>query len=261
MSVQEWVGLALALFMGLTLGLVGAGGSILTVPLLVYFFGLTPTRATGTSLAIVGGVALVGAIMAWRRGEVSGKAALMFGVPSVATAFLVRRFLMPAVPNIVFGISKETLILLLFAVVMFTAAYSMLKKREPKENQSPKGSIWLMSGVAVGTLTGVLGAGGGGIIVPALNAGMGLPMRLAIGSALCIIALNATAGLVADLSVGPPIDWSLVGLIGTLALVGLAIGATVQKRVPVQHLKIGFGWMIVAIAVSIVGREVWTHLT
>jgi uncharacterized protein len=260
MSINEGVGYALTLVMGMTLGLIGAGGSILTVPILVYAFAMTASRATGASLAIVGGVAAIGALLAWQRREVAGQALVLFGIPSVAISFSVRRFLVPMFPASMGGISKDSLILLLFVAVMFGAAWAMIRGREPQVDQKSSPWKWLLGGVAAGLVTGILGAGGGFIIVPILNAAMGLSMRTAVGTSLGLIALNSSAGLVAEAQTNP-IDWSVIAPIGLVALVGLGIGVLLQKSVPAKGLKKGFGWMIVVVALTILGREVFSMLS
>jgi uncharacterized membrane protein YfcA len=256
MTAAEAAGFLLTLLMGLTLGMIGAGGSILTVPILVFFFGLPASEATGASLAIVGGVALVGALLAWHRGEVEGRALLLFGAPSVAVAFLVRRLLVPAIPQEVGGISKDSLLLILFAVVMFGAAWVMIRGREPDKEPKLSALNWLASGVAAGLVTGLLGAGGGFIIVPVLSAGLGLSMKRAVGTSLGLIAMNAASGLGAEVLTNPSIDWALAGTVGALALVGLGIGIRLQHLVSARRLKVGFGWMIVVVAVVVLGREI-----
>lgn len=257
MNYVELIGFGLTLVMGMVLGLVGAGGSILTVPILVYFFGLAASRATGASLAIVGGVALVGAVLAWRKGDLDFRAVLLFGIPSVAVAFTIRRWGVPAIPDLVYGLSKDTLLLILFAVAMVIAAYAMLKRREPARVDVKHPSQWIIGGLGAGTVTGLLGAGGGFVIVPALTAGMGLPMRQAIGSSMAIISLNSAAGLVAEVQAQPAVDWSLVAQVGAVALVGLAVGSALQSRVSSTKLKVGFGRLIIVVAAVIIIREMF----
>lgn len=257
MSLIEVGGLIAALVMGMVLGLVGAGGSILTIPILVYLFGLTPSRATGVSLAVVGGVALVGAVLASRKGEFDSKAAVTFGLPSVVIAFSIRRWLMPTIPDALGPMSKDSALLVLFAAIMFIAARAMLRKSQPPENQEPNVGRWLAGGIGAGVITGVLGAGGGGVIVAALSAGMGLPMRKAVGTSLAIIAMNSTAGLLAEWMTQAVIDWSLVGKVGGVALIGMFVGAALRSRVSSANLKTGFGYLVIAVAIFILGQEIF----
>ncbi len=255
MSPLEIGGFVAALAMGVVLGLVGAGGSILTVPILVYLFGLLPSHATGVSLAVVGGVALIGAGMAWRKGQFDGKAAFVFGLPSVVVAFLIRRWLMPILPESFGVLSKDSVLLILFATIMFVAAKAMLSKRVAREDQETGFIHWLAGGVGAGLITGVLGAGGGFVIVPALNAGMGLPMRKAIGTSLAVIAMNSAAGLVAEWLIRSPIQWGLAAKVGGVALIGMALGMSLQSQIPGNGLKKGFGFLIILVALFILGQE------
>lgn len=257
MSLIEISGLLASLVMGMVLGLVGAGGSILTVPILVYLFGLPPTQATGVSLAVVGGVALVGAVLASRKGEFDSKAAVIFGLPSVVIAFSIRRWLIPIIPASLGPVSKDSALLILFAAIMFVAARAMLRKSQGPENQEPSVWRWLAGGIGAGVITGVLGAGGGGVIVAALSAGMGLPMRKAVGTSLAIIAMNSTAGLTAEWMTQHTIDWVLVGQIGGIAVVGMFVGTALRSRVSSANLKTGFGYLVIAIAIFILGQEIF----
>lgn len=255
MNPMEAIGLAVSFAMGMVLGLAGAGGSILTVPILVYLFGLAPSRATGASLAIVGGVAWAGAILAARKGEFEPKAALLFGLPSVLVAFAIRRWLMPALPETFGGVSKDSALLILFALTMLIAARAMLKKRAEREDRENNATRWLLGGLGAGLVTGVLGAGGGFVIVPALNVGMGLPMRKAIGTSLAVIGMNAGVGLTAEWLSKVDIAWATVGVVGGVALAGMVVGMALQARIPAARLKTGFGYLIILVAIFILGKE------
>lgn len=257
MGLIEVGGLFASLVMGMVLGLVGAGGSILTVPILVFLFGLTSTQATGVSLAVVGGVALVGAALASRKGEFDSKAAITFGLPSVVVAFSIRRWLMPAIPDSLGPVSKDSALLIVFAAIMFIAARAMLRKTQAPESREGSVGRWLVGGIGAGVITGVLGAGGGFVIVPALSAGMGLPMRKAIGTSLAVIAMNSAAGLLAEWMTQSTIDWILVGKVGGVALVGMFVGAALRSRVSSANLKVGFGYLVIAVAIFILGQEIF----
>lgn len=257
MSLLAVVGLTATFLMGMVLGLAGAGGSILTVPILVYLFGVPPSQATGVSLAIVGGVALVAAFIAWRKGDLDSKAAFLFGLPSVVIAFSIRRWLIPSIPDSIGGINKESLLLILFALAMFLAARAMLRGSTPDESRVRRPAQWILGGLGAGLVTGVLGAGGGFVIVPALHAGMGLPIRKAIGTSLAVISLNATAGLAAEVSTESTIPWEIAGKLGLVALLGMGLGSALQSVIPGKKLKTGFGILIIAVAIFILGNEIF----
>ena len=257
MTPLEIIGLIATLLMGVVLGLAGAGGSILTVPILVYLFGVSATQATGVSLAIVGGVAFLAAIIAHRKGDLDPKAAVLFGIPSVLIAFSIRRWLIPAVPESIGGLHKESLLLVLFALAMFMAARAMLRGTTGDQSSVRRPSQWILGGLGAGTVTGVLGAGGGFVIVPALHAGMGLPIRKAIGTSLAVISLNAGAGLLAEIATQSDIPWEIAGRLGLFAVGGMALGMALQSRISNKKLKVGFGILIIGVAIFILGNEIF----
>lgn len=255
MQPQEVVGLLLTVLMGISLGLIGAGGSILTVPILVYLFQLPASQATGASLVIVGSVALVGAILAGQRGEVVARAAILFGIPSVMTSFLVRRFLIPALPERLGPVNKDAAILILFAALMLAAAYSMIRSKGDRRQTEGPAIQWIAAGFVAGLVTGVLGAGGGFLIVPALSMVMGLDMRKSVGTSLAIISMNSAVAFFADLLVRGAPDWKLVGMISFIAVGGLLVGARLRERFSQSHLKMLFGWFVVAVAIFVLFKE------
>lgn len=248
---MEIVGYIASIFMGLSLGLIGGGGSILTVPILVYLFGVDPVLSTAYSLFIVGLTALVGGAFYLKRGEVDLKTAMIFAVPSFIGVYLTRAFVMPNLPDPVFSIgahtiSKALLIMAIFAVLMVAASVSMMRsKSKPKTaaDMSLKARIALIAveGLLVGGVTGFVGAGGGFLIIPALVLLVGLPMKLAVGSSLFIIAAKSLLGFIGDLQQGTPIDWTLLLSVAGIAVIGLFIGMKLSKRVSEAALKKGFG--------------------
>lgn len=248
---MEILGYIASIFMGLSLGMIGGGGSILTVPILVYLFGVDPVLSTAYSLFIVGLTALVGGAFYLKRGEVDLKTAMIFAVPSFVGVYLTRAFVMPNLPDPVFSIgehtiSKALLIMAIFAVLMVAASVSMIRsKGKPKtaSDMSLKARISLIAleGLLVGGVTGFVGAGGGFLIIPALVLLVGLPMKLAVGSSLFIIAAKSLLGFVGDLQQGTVIDWTLLLSVAGIAVVGLFIGMKLSKKVSETALKKGFG--------------------
>ena len=366
-------GVALALVVGAIMGLSGAGGSILTVPILVYVVGVDAVTATAYSLFVVGVTSTVGAVSYWRRGQVNVRAAVAFSIPSLVVVFLTRSLLVPAIPaqlGTVAGVavSKDLFILVLFAVIMALAALSMIAKpryrlsltetprpagepdapvagassatgrprsltgkpypasepcapgsrvvgvtertRPPTANPSappssgasspesaiaaasasdsagtaaeqgaaaaeatddpsrcaepgtePAGAVKVsiplaaLEGTVIGLLTGVVGAGGGFAIVPALVVFSRLPMRVAVGTSLTIIAVKSLAGFVGDVAQQGRFDWGLLLAFTALAIFGILVGSRIGRYVPGDKLRRAFGWFVLVTAAGILVRE------
>ena len=261
-----------AIFIGLSLGIMGGGGSILTVPVLVYLMGVSPMLSTAYSLFVVGSTSVVGASGYFRKGLVSIKTAIIFLIPSLLAVFLVRKVLMPAIPHVLFTagsivFTKDLLVLVAFAVLMVVAAASMIRSRQAEvvldEELRAKHPfnypLILGIGLVVGLLTGFVGAGGGFLIIPALVLGARLPMKLAVGTSLAIIALNSLIGFTGDLSAGTPIAWSfLLGFL-VFALGGIVLGTYLARFIPGAKLKPAFGWFTLVMGTFILTKELLFH--
>ncbi|WP_426491693.1 sulfite exporter TauE/SafE family protein [Hymenobacter sp. 102] len=255
-----------AVFIGLSLGILGGGGSILTVPVLVYLMGVSPVLSTAYSLFVVGTTSVVGASGYFRKGLVSLKTALVFLLPSLAAVFAVRRLVVPAIPAELFTVgglvvTKDLLVLVAFAGLMVVAAASMIRRRGPEMPLPPDRQLpfnyplVLGIGLVVGTLTGFVGAGGGFLIIPALVLGARLPMKLAVGTSLVIIALNSLIGFIGDLSAGTPVAWPfLLGFLA-FALAGIVAGTSLARFIPGDRLRPAFGWFTLAMGTFILVRE------
>ncbi len=241
----------LALLIGITLGLLGGGGSILTVPVFVYALGLDPKRAIAMSLPVVGGAALVGAIQHWRQGNVILRTALPFGLAAMVGAF--------AGARLAGGINGHVQ-LALFALVMLAAAVSMFRSARAAEpaapRPDPRWTALLAIGLGVGAVTGVVGAGGGFLIVPALVVLGGLPMTHAVGTSLLVIAMNTAAGF-AGYTGSVDIDWPLVGGFGAVTAVGILVGSRLVTHVPQRALKQAFAALLVLVG----GLILYQYLT
>ena len=239
------LGALLALFIGITLGLLGGGGSILTVPAFVYAFGLDPKRAIAMSLPVVGGAALVGAIQHWRKGNVALRTALPFGAAAMIGAYAGARLA---------GYLNGHIQLVLFALVMLAASFSMFRSSLRAEPVTPAATAsWpalLAIGVGVGSLTGLLGAGGGFLIVPALVLLGGLPMSQAVGTSLLVITMNTTAGFLGYRG-EVDIDWPLVLRVGGIAAIGILVGSALVQYVPQRALKRAFALLLVIVGSTI----------
>lgn len=262
---MEIIGYIAAMLIGLSLGLTGSGGSILTVPILVYLMQLSPLMATSYSLFVVGTTSLVGGYKFYRQGLVNYKTALIFGLPSLITVYLTRTFLIPALPEVIFrlgnlAVTKELLLMVLFALLMILASYSMITKKccqDWKINQSGKINYGLIifEAIVVGLISGMVGAGGGFLIIPVLVIFIRLDMKMAVGTSLFIIAANSLFGFVGDIFLYK-IDWIFLLLFSSLSIVGIFIGAAFAEKIDSGKLKRGFGWFVLAMGVYILFKEI-----
>ena len=267
---MQIIGFALAALVGISLGLIGGGGSILTVPILVYVMGVNPTLATSYSLFIVGATSLVGAFNNYRKGFVQIKVALLFGISSITTVFATRKFIVPAIPKHIanigsFDLTKGELTMVLFALLMLAASIAMIrsgnKKEQPKPANSRSSPIHnlpklLMYGVAIGLTTGLLGAGGGFLLIPTLVLLIGLSMKEAVGTSLLIIALNSLIGFTGDLG-HFAMDWILLGKFTAIAIAGVFVGGYISKSVDGAKLKKTFGWFVLVMGLYILIKELF----
>lgn len=246
-------GYFLALLMGLTLGLIGAGGSILTVPILVYCFHVPPVVATGYSLLVVGCAALAGAGRYYRRGLVDFRAALTFAIPAMLAVLFTRSYIVPSLPDTVMGVEKDTFIMVLFALLMALAAFYMLRPlKDPASAVQDKPAVntlkLLIGSAGIGLLTGMVGAGGGFLIIPTLIGLFRLNVKKAVATSLAIIAINSLVGFNGDIAAGIPLDWPLLGSFLVLTLAGMWLGTTLARKVEAKQLRQIFGWFVLAVA-------------
>jgi uncharacterized membrane protein YfcA len=264
MELTHLLGYILAVFVGISVGLIGSGGSILTVPILVYIMAVEPVLATAYSLFIVGSTALVGGVQSARLKKVDFKTALIFGIPSIVAVYLTRAYLVPFLPETFFTFQSFTLtkpiaLMLLFAVVMILASFSMIRPSKilvdehvPMQYNYP---MILVEGTLVGVLTGLVGAGGGFLIIPALVLLAKMPMKLAVGTSLFIIAAKSLLGFLGDLKGDESIDWNLLLIFTALSILGIFIGISLAKKVEGAKLKTGFGWFVLVMGVYIILKE------
>jgi uncharacterized protein len=263
---MEVIGYFLAALVGISLGLIGSGGSILMVPILVYIFAFNPVLATSYSLFIVGSTSLVGAFNNYRKGLVSIKTALLFGLTSVTTVFITRQFIMPRIPEVLFSIGRfsvkhDLATMVLFAILMLMASFAMIKNGTQNINADTNTSSadtvkLLLFGIVVGLTTGFLGAGGGFLIIPALVLILKIPMKKAVGTSLLIIALNSLIGFTGDLS-HVKIDWKFLAGISGIAVAGVFIGGALAKKIESHKLKKGFGWFVLVMGIYIIIKELF----
>ena len=258
--MNELIGYFSAALIGVSLGLIGGGGSILTVPVMVYFFHLPPLTAISYSLFVVGSTSTIGAYTHYRKKLVYLPAALFFGSTSVVTVFLIRRFVVPAIPERLANLGSFTLTfsfltMVLFALLMLAAAVSMIRNGLPNEKLPPTKPELLFHGAAVGLITGFLGAGGGFLLIPVLVLLLRLPMKKAVGTSLLIIAANSFIGFLGDAG-HYPIEWPFLLLITVIAAAGIFFGGWLSRYLPGKQLKKGFGWFVLAMAVFMLVKEI-----
>ncbi|UXE65491.1 MAG: sulfite exporter TauE/SafE family protein [Chryseotalea sp. WA131a] len=258
---MEYFGYIAAIFIGFLLGLLGGGGSILSIPILVYIFKLDAVTASAYSLFIVGTTSLAGAVPKYRDHLVNLRTGFLFGIPSIITIFLTRKFIVPALPEIIvsfenFVITKRLFLLGLFAILMVLASVSMIRGRREIHPSRKKHNTLLIivEGTLIGFLTGLVGAGGGFLIIPALVLLTGLPMKTATGTSLFIIALNSLTGFLGDL-LNRPMDWQFLLIITSIAIVGVHFGNVMSRQISGIKLKKVFGWFTLAMGCWILVRE------
>ncbi|MFD1551740.1 sulfite exporter TauE/SafE family protein [Putridiphycobacter roseus] len=264
MEITTLIGYFGALLIGLVLGLIGGGGSILTIPILVYVFSISPVLATAYSLFVVGSASLVGALRNAQKGLVDFKTGLVFAIPALTTVFLIRKFLIPIIPQNLFTIGDFTLtkdvgIMVFFAIVMLLASYSMIKKRtepvvETEFEEEFSYLLIVLQGIGVGVLTGIVGAGGGFLIIPALVVLAKVPMKKAVATSLMIIAINSLLGFLGDVG-NTPIDWPFLLVFTGIAIFGIFIGIYLNKFIEGPKLKKAFGWFVLIMGIYIILKE------
>ncbi|KEZ94129.1 sulfite exporter TauE/SafE family protein [Nonlabens ulvanivorans] len=263
MEIIEILGFIGALLIGLVLGLIGGGGSILTVPILVYALTLNPVLATAYSLFVVGATSLVGAIKNMMKGMVDFKTAIIFAIPAFIAVYLTRAYLIPAIPDELFTVSgivitKNLAIMLFFAVIMLLASISMIRNNRKESDEDSvityNYPLIILEGLVVGTITGIVGAGGGFLIIPALVLLAKLPMKKAVATSLFIIAIKSLIGFLGDVK-NLEIDWSFLLPFTALSIIGIFLGIWLNKFIDGKKLKKAFGWFVLVMGIYIIYKE------
>lgn len=258
---MEFFGYLASIFIGLILGLLGGGGSILSIPILVYLFHIEPVQASAYSLFIVGITSLVGAIPKYRDHLVNLRTGILFGIPSIVSIFCTRKWVVPAIPEVLFTsgdfiFTKRLLLLGLFAVLMVLASIPMIRGRNNfvSNSQHFRTFLVIVEGSLIGFLTGLVGAGGGFLIIPALVFLTGLPFKTAVGTSLFIISINSLLGFAGDL-MNYSMDWPFLGSVSGLAIIGIIIGNRISRKISALRLKEAFGWMTLLMGLYILYKE------
>lgn len=265
--MTEIIGYIAAILIGVSLGMVGSGGSILTVPVLVYLMHVNPLLATTSSLFIVGTTSLAGGLRAYSRKQVDFRAITEFGFPSIFSIFITRHYILPELPDTIIrigntSISKEIFLMLVFAILMLVASITMiLSKEKPVEETirtTRKHAVFplIILGLLIGCITGLLGAGGGFLIIPTLVLFLKIPMKKAVGTSLLLIAINSLFGFLFSLKQFR-FDWTLLLCFTVLATIGIFIGSKLAAKIPGNTLKRGFGLFVLIMGIYIIVKELW----
>ncbi len=252
-----------AILIGVVLGLIGGGGSILTVPIFVYLLGIDPVMATAYSLFVVGSTALVGTLRNLPKKQVDLRTGTVFAIPALTAVYVTRKFIVPAIPNELFTLGEFTVtkdfgIMVFFAIIMLLAAFSMIRNKRKEQKESTEVSynypMIVVEGILVGFLTGIVGAGGGFLIIPALVLLAKLPMKKAVATSLMIIAIKSLIGFIGDVE-NLVIEWNFLLIFTGLSIVGIFIGIYLNNFIDGKKLKTAFGWFVLLMAFYIFYKE------
>lgn len=264
-SSMEIFGYLASVCIGLILGILGGGGSILSIPILVYLFQIDTVTASAYSLFIVGVTSLIGAIPKYREHLVDVRTGFVFGIPSIVAIFSTRKWFIPIIPDDIvqigsFVLTRRILILGVFALLMIVASSAMIRRRqnEPFRDDQFHGFLLVMEGILIGFLTGFVGAGGGFLIIPALVLLTGLPFKTAVGTSLFIIAINSLFGFMGDV-LNYSMNWAFLLTITALAVLGILMGNILSRKLSAPRLKRVFGWFILIMGTWILVKEIFVQ--
>lgn len=258
------LGYFFALLIGLVMGIIGGGGSIMSVPVFAYIFHIDAITATTLSLFVVGVTSAVGSVNFIKSRTVNFKTALYFGIPSVLGILFSRRVILPHLPPFIINrwgitLTKEMFILLLFAALMVWSAIKMIRKKERPTGSRMNGqnyTLLISQGLVVGIITGFIGAGGGFLIVPALVMFVGLQMKEAVATSLFIIAINSLIGFASSLD-KVTVDWPFLLTFTAIAIVGILVGIRLSRQIDGKKLKPMFGWFVLVMGIWVIIKELF----
>lgn len=263
MDITQVLGFVCAFFIGLILGILGGGGSILTVPVLVYIFSLNPVTASAYSLFVVGISGLAGVIRNLNKKLINYKTGIVFAIPSFIAVYITRKFLIPELPELLFNfgnyqVSRDLGLMLFFAIIMLYVAFTMLRQNVRKAShpqiRSYSMPILAAQGIIVGIITGIIGAGGGFLIIPALVFFARLSMKKAVATSLFIIAIKSLIGFIGDVE-NIQIDWSFLLIFTSISVLGILLGTFLSKFIDDKKLKRMFGWFVLFMGIFIIVFE------
>ena len=265
MGIIEILGYLGALLIGVVLGLIGGGGSILTVPVLVYLLSINPVTATAYSLFVVGTTSLFGSIQNFQKKRVDLRTAIVFSIPAFIAVYLTRKFLVPAIPETIvsmgdFTLTRDIGIMLFFALIMLMASVSMIlepSEKDARPNKVKFNYLFItLEGAVVGVLTGIVGAGGGFLIIPALVLMVKLPMKRAVATSLVIIAVKSLIGFIGDVQ-NLEINWPFLLVFTGISIAGIFIGIWLNRFIDGKKLKKSFGWFVLLMGLYIFWKEIF----
>lgn len=263
MDSIQLIGYILAVLVGVTLGLIGSGGSIVSVPIFVYILGVEPVLATAYSLFVVGVTAFIGGVQKAKQQLVDYNKVMLFGIPTLIAVFCTRKFLVPAIPDVVWQyndwlLRKPTVIMVFFAIVMIVAALKMIRSQMPDVGGFESKYNYLkiiLQGIGIGLIAGLVGAGGGFLIVPSLMFLTRMPMKKAVGTSLFIVAIQSLVGFLGDVQNNIDVNWDMLLGFVFAAIIGVFIGNNLAKKINGNELKKGFGWFVFVIGIYIIFKE------
>lgn len=265
MEVIEIFGYIGALIVGVVLGLMGGGGSIIAIPILTYLFHLNPITTTAYSLFVVGTSSSIGTLNNWKKGLIDYRVAIVFAIPAFLAVYVVRKYLMPMIPLEIittngFVITRDMAIMVFFAVVMIFSATSMIKKKKlfttdyiSNQHNYP---LVIFAGIVIGLLTGVIGIGGGFLIIPTLVLLLKIPMKKAVATTLFIIAIKSLVGFLGDLG-NTEINWGFLLVFTAISTIGIFFGIYLSSYIKGVKLKKSFGWMVLLVSFVILYKEIF----
>lgn len=259
---MEYIGYFLSILVGISLGLIGSGGSILMIPILVYVMNISASISTTYSLFIVGISALIGSYQGHKLGLLDYKIGFYFGLPSVISIYVMRKYLMPLLPDILwktdfFVLEKDTLIMAVFSILMISASFSMIKIKSISQNKNENINFKMifLKGILVGVLSGFVGIGGGFLIIPTLLFSAKLEMKKAVSTSLLIISVNALVGFLGSLE-NVVIHWNFLLFFTLFSVIGILIGMYLSQKISNEKLKPAFGWFIFIIGIFVIVQEI-----
>jgi uncharacterized protein len=258
---MELVGYLALIGIGIVLSLMGGGGSLLSVPILVYLFSLDIVTASSYSLFIVGTTSLLGALLKHKEQRADLRAGIIFSMSSVVAVFSTRKWIIPSIPEeILLGndlvVTKRALILGVFAMLVIASSLMILLKHGWASSDHGKQRLKYLLPVSftTGIIGGFVGAGGGFLILPSLIIFARLPFKIAVGTTLLVIGFNSLLGFLGDV-LNYPINWLFLIMITGLASAGMLLGNLVGSKIPVYYLRLSFGWMMLITAIMILVKE------
>lgn len=260
---MEIAGYISALAVGLSLGIIGSGGAILTVPILVYLFNIPPTIAAGYSLFVVGVTSFSGFISYFNKKLINIKVAVTFAIPATFTVFITRKYFVPSIPDIILSlngikIERDFLIMIFFALLMAAASFSMIKKNNQLKMSDDNSLLKIiLLGIFVGFVSGFVGAGGGFLIIPSLVMFAKLEMKKAVGTSLLIISVNALIGFTGNVGTFP-IEWSFILIFSLITVTGIFIGSFLSNKISSEKLKPVFGYFLIIMSTYIFIKEIYS---